>query len=213
MQVVLVMFRGEGGRRSFSLARDVSIIGRREDCDFRIPLSEISRRHCRLIRDGDALRIEDMGSSNGTFVNGTRVQEAVLQPGDTLHIGSITFVVQVDGVPAEEEMRPMPMGAATAPTEATEAAEPEHAGTNGQSTDQPDELGSEQGIEMLNRGDDSEGTTGAAESGPTGEEVFDPMAILGEKEDSAHAAELDGSQLGQDALGDLERSRTNPKKS
>ena len=40
MQVVLVMFRAEGERRSFSVARDVTVIGRREDCDLRIPVSE-----------------------------------------------------------------------------------------------------------------------------------------------------------------------------
>ena len=54
MQVVLVMFRGEGERRSFSLPRDVTVMGRREDCDLRIPLGEVSRKHCRLIADGEA---------------------------------------------------------------------------------------------------------------------------------------------------------------
>ncbi len=108
MQVVLVMFRPQGDRRSFSLTRDLTIIGRREDCDFRIPLGEISRKHCRLIKDTDALRIEDLGSSNGTYHNGTRVQEAVLQPGDTLQVGSVVFVVQIDGVPADDELQPVP---------------------------------------------------------------------------------------------------------
>jgi pSer/pThr/pTyr-binding forkhead associated (FHA) protein len=112
MQVVLVMFRGEGERRSFSIVRDVTVIGRREDCDFRIPLGEISRKHCRLIKDGDALRAEDLGSSNGTFVNGARVQEAQLAPGDTLKVGSVMFVVQIDGVPHEDEMQPAAPAAA-----------------------------------------------------------------------------------------------------
>src|SRR5438309_10205906 len=97
MQVVLVMFRQDGERRSFSITRDVTVIGRREDCDFRIPLGEISRKHCRLIRDADNLRVEDLGSSNGTFVNGQRVQEALLGPGDTLSLGSVVFVVQING--------------------------------------------------------------------------------------------------------------------
>ena len=60
MQVVLVMFRGEGERRSFSIVRDVTVIGRREDCDFRIPLGEVSRKHCRLIRDGNTLRLDSL---------------------------------------------------------------------------------------------------------------------------------------------------------
>jgi pSer/pThr/pTyr-binding forkhead associated (FHA) protein len=107
MQVVLVMFRPEGDRRSFSITRETTVVGRREDCDFRIPLGEISRKHCRLIKDGDALRIEDLGSSNGTYHNGTRVQEATLSPGDTLQIGSVVFVVQIDGVPADDELQPV----------------------------------------------------------------------------------------------------------
>jgi pSer/pThr/pTyr-binding forkhead associated (FHA) protein len=108
MQVVLVMFRPEGDRRSFSITRDITVIGRREDCDFRIPLGDISRKHCRLVKDGEsALRIEDLGSSNGTFRNGERVQEAELAPGDTVQIGSVVFVVQIDGTPADDDLQPI----------------------------------------------------------------------------------------------------------
>ncbi len=106
MQVVLVMFRADGERRSFSIVRDMTVVGRREDCDLRIPLGEVSRKHCRLIKDGEAIRLEDLGSSNGTFHNGERVREATLAPGDTVQIGPVTFMVQIDGVPADEDMQP-----------------------------------------------------------------------------------------------------------
>jgi pSer/pThr/pTyr-binding forkhead associated (FHA) protein len=106
MQVVLVMFRSGGDKRSFSIARDVTVIGRREDCDFRIPLGDISRKHCRLIRDENVLRIEDLGSSNGTYCNGKRIHECEIQPGDTIQIGPVIFVAQIDGAPAEEELKP-----------------------------------------------------------------------------------------------------------
>ena len=109
MQAVLVMFRSDGERRSFSIARDMTVIGRREDCDLRIPLGEVSRKHCRLIRDGDTLKLEDLGSSNGTYVNGQRVQEAMLSPGDTLQVGPVVFVLQVDGEPADDALRPVLM--------------------------------------------------------------------------------------------------------
>jgi len=112
MQIVLVMFRDNGQRRSFSLTRDVTVIGRREDCDFRIPLGEVSRKHCRLLRDGERLRVEDLGSSNGTFVNGRRIQEAELHAGDTLQVGPLAFVVQLDGQPDEERMSPVRVGTA-----------------------------------------------------------------------------------------------------
>src|SRR6476620_9559730 len=100
MQAVLVMFRSDGERRSFSMARDMTVIGRREDCDLRIPLGEVSRKHCRILRDGDSLKLEDLGSSNGTFLNGSRVQEALLSPGDTIQVGPVVFVLQIDGQPS-----------------------------------------------------------------------------------------------------------------
>ena len=112
MQVVLAMFRADGERRSFSISRDMTVIGRREDCDFRIPLGEISRKHCRLIKDGQTLRLEDLGSSNGTFRNGERVQEAELQPGDTIQIGPVVFVVQINGEPPDDQLQPMMHSAA-----------------------------------------------------------------------------------------------------
>jgi len=122
MQVVLVMFREDGERRSFSAARDVTVIGRREDCELRIPLSEVSRKHCRLIKDGQNLRLEDLGSSNGTFHNGQRVQEAVVGPGDSIRIGSVAFIVQIDGQPPEDQMV-----VPTSPHSPMESGQNEHA--------------------------------------------------------------------------------------
>ena len=114
MQAVLVMFRSDGERRSFSMARDMTVIGRREDCDLRIPLGEVSRKHCRILRDGDTLKLEDLGSSNGTFLNGSRVQETLLSPGDTIQVGPVVFVLQVDGVPSDDELQPVQMESAAA---------------------------------------------------------------------------------------------------
>jgi predicted component of type VI protein secretion system len=114
MQAVLVMFRSDGERRSFSMSRDMTVIGRREDCDLRIPLGEVSRKHCRILRDGDSLKLEDLGSSNGTFLNGQRVQEAILSPGDTLQVGPVVFVLQIDGQPSDDELRPVTMEPAAA---------------------------------------------------------------------------------------------------
>jgi pSer/pThr/pTyr-binding forkhead associated (FHA) protein len=104
------MFRSDGDRRSFSLTRDITVIGRREDCDLRIPLGEVSRKHCRLVRDGDSLRLEDLGSSNGTYHNGQRVQEAILSAGDSIQVGPLVFVLQVDGIPADDELAPVLAG-------------------------------------------------------------------------------------------------------
>jgi len=110
MQVVLVMFRADGERRSFSISREVTVVGRKEDCDLRIPLGDVSRKHCRFIREENSIRMEDLGSSNGTFHNGEKVQDAVLSAGDTVQIGPVTFLVQIDGVPSDDQLQPAAPG-------------------------------------------------------------------------------------------------------
>ena len=106
MQVELIMFRTGGERRSFAVVRSTTTIGRREDCDLRIPVGDVSRKHCRLVLSPDNVRIQDLGSSNGTYVNGQRVTDAFLNPGDTVGVGPVHFVVQVDGVPSEHDLTP-----------------------------------------------------------------------------------------------------------
>ena len=95
MHVALFMFTADGQRRRFPLQRDITVIGRREDCDLRIPLTEVSRKHCRLVQDTNGLRLEDLGSSNGTFHNGNRVRETVVEPGDRVQVGPAD-----DGIPS-----------------------------------------------------------------------------------------------------------------
>ena len=101
MKVNLVLLKVGGINKSFVLPSSVTIVGRRQDCDLCVPLMVISRRHCAINMDGGELSIRDLGSSNGTSVNGERVEEAILSPGDKVSIGPLTFVVQIDGVPSE----------------------------------------------------------------------------------------------------------------
>lgn len=147
MQAVLVMFRSDGEKRSFSISREMTVIGRRQDCDLMIPLGEISRKHCRIIREGDTLRLEDLGSSNGTFHNGRRIQEIILSPGDTIQVGPVTFVIQIDGVPSDDEVAPFAHGAAAGAAAATGedeleelSEEPQAIQTRSRSTPADDEL-------------------------------------------------------------------------
>lgn len=126
MQVVLVMFRADGQRRSFALPRQITVIGRREDCDLRIPLGDVSRKHCRLIQNGNELQLEDLGSSNGTYHNGQRIQETVIAPGDTIQIGPAIFVVQINGVPDDENLQPFNNQAASALSSSTLAGNQLH---------------------------------------------------------------------------------------
>jgi predicted component of type VI protein secretion system len=147
MQAVLVMFRPDGERRSFSVTRDMTVIGRREDCDLRIPLGDVSRKHCRLVRDGDILKIEDLGSSNGTYLNAQRVQEALLSPGDSIQVGPVVFVLQLDGEPADDELSPV-----SVPMEASASASDDEASDVLMPTNLDDDDDSMESLEPLPEG-------------------------------------------------------------
>jgi pSer/pThr/pTyr-binding forkhead associated (FHA) protein len=101
MDARLVMFRPSGQRKDFPLVNPVTVIGRGENCDLRIPLLSVSRRHCELRVHGEALKVKDLASSNGTYVNNGRVTEVDLSAGDRLAVGPVVFTLQIDGRPEE----------------------------------------------------------------------------------------------------------------
>jgi DNA-binding winged helix-turn-helix (wHTH) protein len=75
--------------REFPINRDAITLGRDEECDIVVPDRQISRIHLRVQRDGLDYVLEDLGSKNGTFVNGKQVQEGQpvrLQDGDEIHV-------------------------------------------------------------------------------------------------------------------------------
>lgn len=101
MDVTLVMFKADGTRRDFPVRKDRIVIGRKNTCGLRIPLSAISRQHCEIRVTDDGIVLKDLGSSNGTYHNSIRVQEAELTAGDEVSVGPVVFTVVVDGRPAE----------------------------------------------------------------------------------------------------------------
>lgn len=114
MNVNLVLFKKDGSKKSFSMPDSITVIGRRHDSDLHIPLMVVSRRHCELFLNNDTLKIRDLDSRGGTFLNGKRIAEATVQPGDYLTVGPLTFLLQIDGVP-EEITPPKPREPKTAP--------------------------------------------------------------------------------------------------
>lgn len=100
MQVNLIAFTPSGQRKDVSLAEGQYIIGRQASAQIRVPLSTVSRQHCEVLVRDNTIRVRDLGSSNGTFVNDDRVQEAELHAGDVLTVGTFAFVVQINGHPA-----------------------------------------------------------------------------------------------------------------
>jgi len=99
MEVRLIVFRPDGRRRDFKIGRPNNTIGRSEECTLRVPLANVSRQHCQLILGADELRVRDLASSNGTYVNNRRINETALKAGDRLKIGPVLFTVQIDGKP------------------------------------------------------------------------------------------------------------------
>jgi pSer/pThr/pTyr-binding forkhead associated (FHA) protein len=73
--------------------RRALVIGRSMACDLTLTDPTVSRWHAELIRDGDAWVVRDMGSTNGTRVNGWRVRRAVLEPGDVVALGAQRVVI------------------------------------------------------------------------------------------------------------------------
>lgn len=73
---------------------DVVIIGRSSDAGIVVPDRSMSRRHAKLVRNGNGWLIVDLGSRNGTLLDGRRIDGAMpLEPGSTLKIGSTTITV------------------------------------------------------------------------------------------------------------------------
>lgn len=77
--------------------RGSTIIGRHSECDICLPSEEISRKHAKLVITSDGLYVEDLGSANGTFVNGHQVRREKIEPGDELKLDTVRFLVQSPG--------------------------------------------------------------------------------------------------------------------
>jgi pSer/pThr/pTyr-binding forkhead associated (FHA) protein len=107
MDVNLVLFKKDGTQKNFTLPDNTTVIGRRHDCDLCIPLKTVSRRHCQLNQNNETLKIRDLGSSGGTFLNGKKIEETTVKPGDYIKIGPLTFLLQINGEP-EKIVPPKP---------------------------------------------------------------------------------------------------------
>lgn len=79
------------------LTEPVVIIGRDPGCGIVLDDITVSRRHAELRRDGNLVTLEDLGSLNGTFVNRSPVEKAVLHDGDTIWIGEHRMVFRSSG--------------------------------------------------------------------------------------------------------------------
>ena len=86
-----------GDGRGYPLSIGSTVIGRGDQANLRLPDVGISRRHARLDFDGAQVVLTDLGSTNGTMVNGQRVSAVALNPGDMIQLGTTTLTFRVDG--------------------------------------------------------------------------------------------------------------------
>lgn len=78
---------GEGEGTTFALEQKTTVLGRGEDCDIVINHPMVSRHHAKIVRVGPSYYIHDLQSTNGTMVNGQRIDQHVLQSEDEIQIG------------------------------------------------------------------------------------------------------------------------------
>lgn len=95
----LFVVKEDGGSQSVVLRKSRVVVGRDSGCELRIPLASVSRQHCEFLLEDGKVTVRDLGSSNGTFVNRERIEEAELSVGDLVAVGPAVFVFMVDGQP------------------------------------------------------------------------------------------------------------------
>lgn len=85
--------------RTHELKTDKTTIGRVEDNTFQIAEPSVSSHHCEIVVKGNDVIVHDLNSTNGTFINGDKVSEAPLKPGQILRLGQIEMRLETDAPP------------------------------------------------------------------------------------------------------------------
>jgi hypothetical protein len=80
------------GREVVELGQGEAVIGRMPGCTIRLSSTNVSRRHARVIFRNEEYHIEDLGSTNGTYVNGIRVAKCALRSNDQIDIGGVKIL-------------------------------------------------------------------------------------------------------------------------
>jgi hypothetical protein len=92
---------GEGfAGRTYELKVEKTTVGRVSDNTFEIPESSVSSHHAEILLRGNDVIIRDLDSTNGTFINGEKISEAVLKPGQVLRFGTVEMRLETADGPA-----------------------------------------------------------------------------------------------------------------
>lgn len=89
---------------TFELAQGFNTIGRNATNDFRVHDATVSSFHCEIVVSGTTVTVHDLGSTNGTFVNGSRIEESALHSGQILKLGSVELKLESRPAPEPVEI-------------------------------------------------------------------------------------------------------------
>ncbi len=89
------------GGAPVEVVKDLTLVGRKEECDLRLDHKSVSKMHCIIVKTDGLLLLRDLGSTNGTRVNGQRVRRAALMPNDELTIAGFKFRIQLSQAAVE----------------------------------------------------------------------------------------------------------------
>ena len=105
MAKLVILSSGMAGR-SLELKVDRTTIGRVDDNMFPIAEASVSSHHCEVLLRGSDVVIHDLNSTNGTFINGEKITESVLKPGQTLRLGQVELRLETEGAPTSSTPPP-----------------------------------------------------------------------------------------------------------
>ncbi len=88
---------------SIQIDKPILLFGRHEECDVQLNSKKVSRRHCVVAQVNDYFVVRDLGSTNGVKINGQRVAEGKLVPGDELQVGNYKYQVCGDPLGRSKE--------------------------------------------------------------------------------------------------------------
>lgn len=91
------------GGQPVELAKDLILIGRNDDADLRIDHKSISKLHCVLVRSDGLVLARDLGSTNGTRVNGQRIRRAAILPNDIVSFANFRYRLKIGDEPDKQE--------------------------------------------------------------------------------------------------------------
>jgi pSer/pThr/pTyr-binding forkhead associated (FHA) protein len=118
MARLVIQNQGMTGR-THELNVDRTTIGRVEDNTFPIADPSVSSHHCEAHLHGGEILIRDLNSTNGSFINGEKITEKVLKPGQVLRLGQVEIKLEVEGAAATPSPAPAPAAPAKKTVEST----------------------------------------------------------------------------------------------